>query len=102
MLLRIASRMTTKGLVGNFVVGRKIIRAVEIDFVDFIARHEGLDVDRMRTLDRLLGDFSFIERDVIVLADFVAANHFVALDDVARHGIDILLSKPVAVSRLIR
>ena len=65
-------------LLTNLAVRGDVIRAVQIQFVDFVPWHELIDVDCALALDRdglqLLG----IDLDVLVLADFVP------LDDVGR------------------
>ena len=73
------------------LVGRQIIGAVKINRVDRLQRDELADIDCMgrRVLERLqlLGT----EHDILVLGEFVALDHFRALDELAVGDRNILL-----------
>ncbi len=58
-----------KGLGADLVVGRDVIGFVEIDFVDLVARHEALDVDGVRALQRHLVELLVLDQHVVALLD---------------------------------
>jgi hypothetical protein len=67
-----------KCLLSNLAVGGDIVRAVQIQFIDFVLWHELIDVDCPLALDGDRFQFLGVELDVLALADLVP------LDDVGR------------------
>ena len=85
-----------EGFGADLVIGHDVVGGVVVDGIDLRARHEMLDLDRMRALDLHVLQFFGFEQDVIVAGDFVAFHAIGGLDEVAGLGVDILLLQPVA------
>src|SRR6185295_3027857 len=73
------------------LVGREVVRLVEVHRIDRLDRHELRDLHRVRAglFERL--DLFRRELHVLVLGELVALDHLVALDDRAVLDADVLL-----------
>src|SRR4051812_19443710 len=69
-----------EGLLANLTVRHDVVWIVEVEFVDFFARHELVDVDRPLTLNRDRFEFLWVELEILPLADFVPFDDVGALD----------------------
>ena len=67
-------------LLRHFAVGRQIVGIVPVDAIDFVARNETLDIDRLGAfqLDRL--DLVVSQKDVFSLGDFIAFDQIFTID----------------------
>ena len=69
---------------------------VAVAVVDRCLRHELLDLYRVRAIDRDVGEFLILDLDILVLADSIAFDLLLVLDDLTRHTIDHLPLEAVA------
>ena len=87
---RMASRMIAKASSPTRSLGRDVIGRVVVARIDFRARHELFDVDRMRALDLDLVELVVGDQQVRVLGDGIALRLVLVLDHVPRLGVDEL------------
>ena len=71
-------------LLADVAVGHDVIRVVEIELVDFLFRHELVDLDDALALDRDRLELLGVELDILALADLVALDDVVAARPRAR------------------
>ena len=90
------SRISAKASAPAGAAGREIIGPVEIYIVDLVARHEGLDVERLIGLGHCLVDLLGLESDVITGAGLIALHLLFGIDALAGFGIDKLAMDAVA------
>ena len=69
-------------------VGRQIIGLIEIDVVDFVARNERLDLQRLVAVRYCRRHFFRLEHDIFAILDLIAFDLFVPLDRLAGLAID--------------
>ena len=65
-----------EGFDPDLVVGEKVIRRIEVDFVDFLARHEGVDIDGVGAFQRHFVEFLGFQQHI------GAVGHLITLDPV--------------------
>ena len=80
----------------RFAVRCDIIGIIQIASVDFVARHEAVDVDRVRAFDLNGFQLVFFDLDERSFLHLIAARLLIFADDVAGLGINHLLLQPVA------
>src|SRR6202007_1019824 len=79
------------------LIGRgDVVGANREAIIDFGARPESVDFDRMSALDLDFFDFVVLDREVLALANLVAATNVLLFDRLAGFGIDELLLQPVS------
>ena len=77
-----------EGLLSDLVVRCDVVGRFEIALVDLLARHEALDVDRVRALDPDRFELLVLDENVGALPDLVALDLVLVLDRLAGLGID--------------
>jgi hypothetical protein len=80
-------------LLSDLTVGHNVIRIVEIELVDFLARHELVNVDHALALDGNRFKFLWVKLEVLPLADFVPFDDVGAFDLVSALGVNLISSK---------
>jgi hypothetical protein len=88
--------MTAKASWADRLVWRDVIGTIEIALVDLAARNEAIYLDRVIALDRDRVEVFILDHQISVFGVFVAAALVRALDGVARHLIDELLTNAIA------
>jgi hypothetical protein len=77
-------------------VGCDVVRVIDVALVDFILRHEAVDVDGMGAFDSNGFQFVVFDLDIFALFQLITTALPIAFDDVAGLGVDHLLLQPVA------
>jgi len=85
-----------ESLLADFAVRHDVVWIVEVEFVDFFARHERVDVDGALALDRYGFELFRLDFQVFAFADFVPFDDVGALDLVAGISINLAILDPIA------
>src|SRR5262249_46616307 len=83
-------------LLADFAIRRDVVRAVEIELVDFFLRHEFVDLDRALALDGNRLKLFGLDLDVFALVHFVAFDDVGRVDLVSRLGIHLAVFDTIA------
>src|SRR6185295_12064732 len=94
LLHRIAN--DRKRLLTDLIFRGQIIGCVAVTIVDCRFRHEALDIDRARTIDRDAGKLVVFDDHILILADGITFDLIIDFNDVARLAIDHLTLEAVA------
>src|SRR5262245_23323441 len=86
-----------ESLFAHLLAGRReIVRLLQIALIDFVLRHEAVDVDRVRALDLDCLELILFDLDILALAELVAASLVVPVNDLAGLLVDHLLAQAIA------
>jgi hypothetical protein len=85
-----------ESLSAGISVGHNVIRVCQIEFVDFIARNELIDLDRVLAFDGDRVEFFRLDRNVFVLLFLVPFNDALVVDLFAGLRIDLDVADAVA------
>src|SRR5712672_891466 len=84
-----------ESILANFVIRTDVVRAIEIPFIDLIARDETIYIDRVTALDGNGVEFLVLDHDVFVLRILVAASFVGTLYYLTRRVIHSLLAQSI-------
>ena len=74
--------------IGAHFIGRQIIRLIEVNVVDFVARNERLDLQRFVAARYCRRHFFRLEHDIVAVLDLIAFDLFIPLDWLTGLAID--------------
>ena len=81
-----------KGILADFAVRRDVIGADIIEVVDFVARHELIDIDGLGAFERDRFHFLVGDLDVFAFGDLVTLDDVLGRDFLAGLGIDLAIA----------
>ena len=94
--LRMASRMTAKGLLSHFTIRNDVIGIAQVDaFVDVLLWDELFDFEGMLAVNGNGFQLFGIELDILALTHLISLDDFVLRHFIAGFGIDLAILDPV-------